>query len=131
MTLHELEHGGEFPEREVALGIPLPVELVLPRVLLLGLGDVGVVAALSRRLQPAEQPSAVRRRLESRVDQEGGVGVVGDVVLEAEIVLDRVVDEPVEERDVRSRPQGDVLFFFNDTATTEIYTLSLHDALPI
>src|SRR3712207_9371874 len=25
---------------------------------------------------------------------------------------------------------GDV-FFFNDTATTEIYTLSLHDALPI
>src|ERR1039457_7550156 len=30
--------------------------------------------------------------------------------------------------------QVDVLmscFFFNDTATTEIYTLSLHDALPI
>src|SRR5689334_25441841 len=24
-----------------------------------------------------------------------------------------------------------VLFFFNDAATTEIYTLSLHDALPI
>src|SRR2546430_13123307 len=29
----------------------------------------------------------------------------------------------------RSRPS--VVFFFNDTATTEIYTLSLHDALPI
>src|ERR1043166_9871649 len=28
------------------------------------------------------------------------------------------------------RPSG-FLFFFNDTATTEIYTLSLHDALPI
>src|SRR2546426_6410172 len=25
----------------------------------------------------------------------------------------------------------DLIFFFNDTATTEIYTLSLHDALPI
>src|SRR3712207_8891427 len=25
----------------------------------------------------------------------------------------------------------DLMFFFNDTATTEIYTLSLHDALPI
>src|SRR3712207_8495960 len=25
----------------------------------------------------------------------------------------------------------DLYFFFNDTATTEIYTLSLHDALPI
>src|SRR3712207_8978117 len=27
--------------------------------------------------------------------------------------------------------RGVFLFFFNDTATTEIYTLSLHDALPI
>src|SRR3712207_7694261 len=25
----------------------------------------------------------------------------------------------------------EIVFFFNDTATTEIYTLSLHDALPI
>src|SRR2546429_8586264 len=28
-------------------------------------------------------------------------------------------------------PVGGIFFFFNDTATTEIYTLSLHDALPI
>src|SRR5256885_233686 len=28
-------------------------------------------------------------------------------------------------------PPFSFLFFFNDTATTEIYTLSLHDALPI
>src|SRR5215203_813632 len=27
--------------------------------------------------------------------------------------------------------RGHLFFFFNDTATTEIYTLSLHDALPI
>src|SRR6267378_7828397 len=27
--------------------------------------------------------------------------------------------------------QEGTFFFFNDTATTEIYTLSLHDALPI
>src|SRR3712207_8743409 len=26
---------------------------------------------------------------------------------------------------------AEIYFFFNDTATTEIYTLSLHDALPI
>src|ERR1039458_10406814 len=39
---------------------------------------------------------------------------------------------------MRRRPQMSNLFpyptlflFFNDTATTEIYTLSLHDALPI
>src|SRR2546430_4857816 len=28
-------------------------------------------------------------------------------------------------------PDTFLFFFFNDTATTEIYTLSLHDALPI
>src|SRR6266436_475857 len=28
-------------------------------------------------------------------------------------------------------PEERLLFFFNDTATTKIYTLSLHDALPI
>src|SRR5260221_1676909 len=33
---------------------------------------------------------------------------------------------------ITSPPQSArILFFFNDTATTEIYTLSLHDALPI
>src|SRR5260370_38831458 len=31
---------------------------------------------------------------------------------------------------IMSSPEG-CFFFFNDTATTEIYTLSLHDALPI
>src|SRR5260370_36507139 len=31
----------------------------------------------------------------------------------------------------RRRSRSLYLFFFNDTATTEIYTLSLHDALPI
>src|SRR2546426_3142419 len=31
---------------------------------------------------------------------------------------------------IRHSPRS-TLFFFNDTATTEIYTLSLHDALPI
>src|SRR5205809_5885767 len=30
-----------------------------------------------------------------------------------------------------SMPSFTSLFFFKDTATTEIYTLSLHDALPI
>src|SRR2546430_13511029 len=32
---------------------------------------------------------------------------------------------------MRSLPAIFFFFFFNDTATTEIYTLSLHDALPI
>src|SRR3712207_9349381 len=33
--------------------------------------------------------------------------------------------------DAISRRSRITYFFFNDTATTEIYTLSLHDALPI
>src|SRR2546430_11892162 len=33
--------------------------------------------------------------------------------------------------EVVALPLCSVVFFFNDTATTEIYTLSLHDALPI
>src|SRR3989442_11332985 len=32
---------------------------------------------------------------------------------------------------LRMRLTSLICFFFNDTATTEIYTLSLHDALPI
>ena len=41
--------------------------------------------------------------------------------------MDGIVDYSVCLRQVRSIS----CFFFNDTATTEIYTLSLHDALPI
>src|SRR2546425_8110885 len=33
--------------------------------------------------------------------------------------------------DATISPSPFLFFFFNDTATTEIYTLSLHDALPI
>src|SRR4030043_1240933 len=32
---------------------------------------------------------------------------------------------------IRRPARATLYFFFNDTATTEIYTLSLHDALPI
>src|ERR1039457_2873711 len=38
---------------------------------------------------------------------------------------------PVSFCDPRTRRLASLFFFFNDTATTEIYTLSLHDALPI
>src|SRR2546427_520056 len=37
----------------------------------------------------------------------------------------------VSSRSQRSKTHEHSYFFFNDTATTEIYTLSLHDALPI
>src|SRR5215510_1908442 len=36
----------------------------------------------------------------------------------------------VQYDNIRVIAYGEFYFFFNDTATTEIYTLSLHDALP-
>src|SRR3954462_15149650 len=39
--------------------------------------------------------------------------------------------EGVEPAVLTEAHPGDVVVFFNDPATTEIYTLSLHDALPI
>ena len=43
-------------------------------------------------------------------------------------VVERMREE-MERRKVGRKEEAG--FFFNDTATTEIYTLSLHDALPI
>src|SRR6185369_10767275 len=42
---------------------------------------------------------------------------------------DDVLDRDDDQQSVNDQRQH--VFFFNDTATTEIYTLSLHDALPI
>src|SRR5258707_9439856 len=39
--------------------------------------------------------------------------------------------EPIRTRSTSPMSASSPFFFFNDTATTEIYTLSLHDALPI
>src|SRR6266480_959457 len=43
----------------------------------------------------------------------------------------RVVDVHVDQLGPERVVERGCFFFFNDTATTEIYTLSLHDALPI
>src|SRR5688572_32111458 len=52
---------------------------------------------------------------------------LNEKVEDRESALGRRLEED-ETADLLSRR---VLFFFNDTSTTEIYTLSLHDALPI
>src|SRR5258705_14014798 len=51
-------------------------------------------------------------------------GAPSESVYRAEEKFDMVVLE-------RKAVTYSFFFFFNDTATTEIYTLSLHDALPI
>src|SRR5258708_31084258 len=42
-----------------------------------------------------------------------------------------VVSQRQSFKNDKPHPSLSLFFFFNDTATTEIYTLSLHDALPI
>ena len=41
------------------------------------------------------------------------------------------VEEEKKKKEEKEKKEKKEFFFFNDTATTEIYTLSLHDALPI
>src|SRR6266571_5043302 len=56
-----------------------------------------------------------------------------DVVLidEPASALDPISTSLIEELLHDLKREYTIFFFFNDTATTEIYTLSLHDALPI
>src|SRR5208337_981837 len=47
------------------------------------------------------------------------------------LIKDAIVRRQSHSRSLALRLGGEIrFFFFNDTATTEIYTLSLHDALP-
>src|ERR1039457_2808395 len=59
----------------------------------------------------------------------------GSSLLEPALVLLRLPAADMRQGDAHtcavSRYYICFFFFFNDTATTEIYTLSLHDALPI
>src|ERR1039458_8677497 len=57
-------------------------------------------------------------------DEWSHFATVQRVALRGEPLVSRFSQIP---RDVTAS----LVFFFNDTATTEIYTLSLHDALPI
>src|SRR5829696_3357024 len=49
----------------------------------------------------------------------------------SEINVSVLIIEEYTELALRALHTSYCFFFFNDTATTEIYTLSLHDALPI
>ena len=60
-----------------------------------------------------------KQRLGELIDLIGTIGL-GDAESRSQDVLGRVYEYFLGK-----------FFFFNDTATTEIYTLSLHDALPI
>jgi hypothetical protein len=89
MLLHELVDAAGVREGHVPFGDPLAVLLEDPRVL----------AVLSRlRVVPREEPV-----LEGIIaaDDEGGVGVVQDVLPELLLVVEVLVDYPADEGDFR------------------------------
>src|SRR4051812_29596339 len=68
-----------------------------------------------------------KSRSEERFSRNAETDLVCRLLLEKKKITELAqLDSFVKEQLPLSR-----LFFFNDTATTEIYTLSLHDALPI
>jgi len=69
---------------------------------LIGPGILAVFAAL----QAGENAVVVPGKLEGRVDQEGGVGVVLHVGFLDQVVVDDVLDHAPQERDVRSGTKG-------------------------
>src|SRR5436309_1732473 len=95
----------------------------------------------TRRETLRESPTAKARVREGEVERELD-WQNGKRAREEAARVEEVRGRRAEEKHPRLRDRArfeadaeraghDLLFFFNDTATTEIYTLSLHDALPI
>src|SRR5450830_660302 len=79
----------------------------------------------------ADDDAVARRLVENMLQKCGYETVVVDSG-DAAIALLTAPDAPVVDAVVLDLVMpGFYVFFFKDTATTEIYTLSLHDALPI
>ena len=91
VALQELEDAVGVLQGRIALHVAVGVKLVLP---------TGLVVAPLGRLVPGEQATQVSRGLEVGVDQERGVRVRHDIVMEVLLVLDGVGDQPTEEHDV-------------------------------
>src|SRR5450830_532158 len=84
--------------------------------------DIVCRLLLEKKKNPAVLDQLFTFELGAAVDAPRACGVAllpGGLAAAIKHVVGAVVD------------QGGAHFFFNDTATTEIYTLSLHDALPI
>src|SRR6266480_4443702 len=79
-------------------------------------------------------PSSVTRSEEHTSELQSHVNLVCRLLLEKKKKSKRSSNRasiPPRSPSIPSPVRFETFFFFNDTATTEIYTLSLHDALPV
>src|SRR2546427_784629 len=85
-----------------------------------------VVSPLYEAVNVGRAPACAPDPAKQRIASSPGVGMVL-ALASGQLCAGKVPQLFVKP----SVPVGSLAFFFNDTATTEIYTLSLHDALPI
>src|SRR5258706_287087 len=103
-----------------------------------GMGDAGIKSAIQGSNVP--NPDEAVPSFVSGAMAKAGKGLLeGTLQAGTSAVSDKLLDfvglggksAADKGKDTRDYLAAAFPFFFNDTATTEIYTLSLHDALPI
>src|SRR5690554_5911616 len=100
---------------------------------------MSAIDADPRSMVVVGRPTTTKTRVVARVQQLVRVDEEEDADLEGEEVQKLLgavkaavsIADAVVLEDYNKGVLVPLVFFFNDAATTEIYTLSLHDALPI
>src|SRR2546422_905150 len=111
---HGRPHGEEYPERDVTLPAVQQQQRDVHQAAEHRPGEHGHQHAL-----PPDEGSHHRRSEEHTSELQSRLHLVCRLLLEK------------KKQPHHLHAPHPFFFFFNDTATTEIYTLSLHDALPI
>ncbi len=93
MVLEQLVDAARVLQGHVPQGVAVLIGLVLPAVLIIAEG-LGVVAGEQSVFEP-----------ETVLNDERGIGVVGDVILLNQIVLQHIIDQTAHEGDVCARTQ--------------------------
>src|SRR5215510_14699112 len=90
-----------------------------------------IVFARSNSSSGLQPPTPPQHQQRSSVDDDAVVTVIESALCAHLYVEPREIDRQLTFHEMGVDSIGAVFFFFNDTPPTEIYTLSLHDALPI
>lgn len=113
LLLDELEHAVGVLQRRVLLGLPVAAVGVHLVLVVPGRPRLGIRFGLR---VPAVEEAGHVIEVEARVDEGGRVGVVDHVLLEPVVMLEDVVDETADERDVGTGAGVDVVVAYGRRA---------------